>query len=171
MLESSLQWSGVDWNMQDEDGHRDPWNVAEGYIIWTKTIGGIWFMDFTQEAVKRPRAMGDRAFDSFPQGQSLTFSGTVRGTDMTHLREGQLAMYEGWFAGLQEDRLEWTWAGQSPMFLNARLGQRPDMVEEVRNDRAERTFTFVLRCDDPTVYINGGENDGDPALSWQTVTW
>jgi hypothetical protein len=166
MLEKPITWHGVNFNMQDANGARDPWNVTEGYIIWCRTVDGIGVNDWVTDAHKRPRKIGDASFDpASPSGSSLTFSGIVVGRDMAYLRAGQAAMWSAWWAAAVTDKLYFQFAGMVPAYVNARLDQKPDMPEEVtRQDRVERTWTFVARCDDPRYYK---VSDDSLLFAWQ----
>jgi hypothetical protein len=164
MLEKPITWYSVNFNMQDSLGHRNPWNVSEGYIIWTKTVDGLGLSDPITDAHKRPRQIGDRAFDSSPSGNSLTLTGTIRGKDMAHLRTGQAAMWEAWWKAYATGKLYFQLAGMDPAYVNGRLDQKPDMPEQFDSDRPERTWTFVVRCDDPRIYKVA---DDTLFFSWQ----
>lgn len=165
MLEKPITWSGLNWNMQP----RSPHYHADGYCIWTKTVDGMWMPDFTTETHKRPGQIGDRSFDQFPGGNMVVLSGTVRGKDMPSLRVGQQAMYQAWWEGLgpYATHFRFTLAGGPQLYLMARLGQKPDMPEEIGSDQPIRTWTFAVKADDPTVRT---EVDNQPYYDWQVLT-
>lgn len=164
MLEKPITWQGVNWNMWP----RQPANHPNGYCIRTISIDGMWMPEFTTETHKRPGKIGDRSFDQFPSSKTVTLTGTIRATTMTKLRDGQARMFQAWWQGLgpYATHFGFQLAGTPQLYLMARLGQKPDMVEVVDHDLPVRTWTFMVRADDPRVYQ---ESNDSVYWDWQVL--
>lgn len=123
-----------------------------GYYIKVPKIDGLWDSEKRDERQNVPGRKGELSGIIEDGGKTITLAGTIRGKDVTGLRQGQRDLQAA-FADKAAHAFRFqSWIDDQPLEIMCRKNQRLDMAEEQTSLRWERSFTVQLRADDPRAY-------------------
>lgn len=130
------------------------WGALNGSGWWVKvlSVDGLWDADVRDERYPRPGRSGERSFDDFYGGKSITITAEVRARNIARLREGQRAVQRA-FSDLQSHRFYFrSWIDAQLLYVCARKIQPIVMAEAQPDEAYRRGFVVTIRGDDPRAY-------------------
>lgn len=129
---------------------------GSGYYSTVEDIDGLFISDWEQEVEKIPQGVGQRAFDPFIAGNTLTVSGEVYGKSMTAIRTFEVGLKAACW-DKQEHQLLMTVAAVGAIYINCATAQNPSVtIDKSQRWPVKAAYVFALRADNPRYYYQAG---------------
>lgn len=132
-------------------------SVSPNYYIRVTSVDGLFNNDISYEAHPIPANIGERSGDVLRRGKGITLKGDIRALNMGKLREAQRYLQQMfWSTAIQ--KLRFTQWGEPEIYLNCRVSQDLEMVDEVTQHEPLALWVVGLRADDPRTYLSSNDS-------------